>query len=155
MIWSAISAAGIEGNFFVALDGLRGDDFAGEDLKGDDFAGEDLSGEDADGEGLAREARFFRGVVMVAWLLHVKSATLGFVDASATWKIRQISNPETTRCHDVGACVARAQVVNQNNVIVLTTVRSAIFDVLHLSKNATSYHGDVINEQYMPCYRAA
>ena len=59
MIWSATSDAGIEGNFLVAFDGLRGDD----------FAGEDLSGDDADGDDLAREARFFRGVVMVAWLL--------------------------------------------------------------------------------------
>ena len=61
MIWSATSDAVFEGDFSVALDGLRGEDFAGED-----FAGEDLSGDDAGGGALAREARFFLGAVMVA-----------------------------------------------------------------------------------------
>lgn len=94
---SATSDAGIEGIFLVALDGLRGDD----------FAGEDLSGDDADGEDLAREARFLRGVAMVAWLLYMEGAMLGFVDASALWKVEQISNVEETHGHDVRTCVAR------------------------------------------------
>lgn len=126
MIWSATSDAGIGGNFLVALDGLRGDGFTGEDLSGDDADGEDLSGNDADGEDLARETRFFRGVVMVAWLLYVESVMLVFVDASAPWKIQQITNMETTRCHDVRTCVARCISCGSKQIIVLTTVRSAM-----------------------------
>ena len=117
MLLSATSAAGVEGNFLVALDGLRGDD----------FAGEDLSGDDADGDDFVREARFFRGVVMVAWLLLVEGAMLVLVDASVQWKIEQISDVETTRCHDVRTCVARCTSCESKQIIVLTTVRSAMF----------------------------
>ena len=43
---------------------------------------------------------------------------LGFVDASARWKIHQISDVETTRCHDVRTCVATdAQFVDQNKLL--------------------------------------
>ena len=59
-------------------------------------------------------------------------------------KVGQISNLETTSYHDVEPKLVDARVVDQNKTIVLTTVLSAMFDVLQLSKNATSYHGDVI-----------
>lgn len=107
MVWSATSDAGIEGDFSVALEGLRGDDFAGEDLGGDD----------ADGRALAREARFFLGAVMVAWLLYVEGAMLGFVDASTPWKTQQISNVETTRCPTVRPCVARCTSCGPNRLL--------------------------------------
>ena len=127
MIWSATSGAGIGGNFLVALDGLRGEGLAGEDLSVDDADGDDLSGDDADCEDLAREARFFRGVAMVVWILYVEGAMLAFVDASAPWMIQQISNEETTRCHDVRTCVARCITCESKKIIVLTINRSAMF----------------------------
>lgn len=59
MLWSPTSEEGIDGNFLEALDDLRGDEFTDDGLRGDDLEGEDL----------AWEARGFRRVDMMTWLL--------------------------------------------------------------------------------------
>ena len=59
MLWLPTSEGGIDGNFLEVLDDVRGEEFTDDGLIGDDLDVEDF----------AWEARGFRRVDMVTWLL--------------------------------------------------------------------------------------